>query len=68
MFIDKKIMEKTWGGLGGGTKPPRKNFHIFDKIILAFFIKFGGVNEHLFVIWKNTGGLGDGAPLENFWG
>ena len=41
---------KKEGGVWGGAKPPsQENFRKFDKVILTFFTKFGGVNEHLFV-------------------
>ena len=35
------------------TEPsPPENFRILDKIFFTFLTKFGGVNEHLFVICK----------------
>ena len=64
-------MKKRQGG-SGGAKPPQENFVRFDKVILTFFTKFGGLNEGNFdnddfgIVRKNTGGLGGGAPQKIF--
>ena len=38
------------GGLGG--EAPQENFRTFGKVIFDIFMKFGGVNEHLFEICR----------------
>ena len=56
-FLPYKFMEKdgVWG------TQPQEYFRSFDKVMLTFFTKFGGV----WTMNKNYGSLEGGAPQKN---